>query len=437
MKILLINPPSPFLLDERVFPPLGLLYVAASLEKAGYKVHLFDLAGVGRWIDSVRDAVSREDFDAYGLTSTTPQFPRALSILQEIKSIRPDSHVIIGGPHSTVQPESCLMFDKVVIGDGETGILKAINGDDSRIIPTELVKNLDGIPFPARHLIDMKSYRYELAGLMATSVITQRGCPFGCAICCGRNLPVYRRPRYRSVENVTAELKHLMDTYSYQAFMFYDDEFNLNRSRTLKLCKALKALDIRFRCFLRADLFTDEIAEAMANAGCYEVCVGVESGSQRVLDIIHKGTKVEQNSQARWLAKKYGLRFKAFTIVGLPGEDYKSAMETKKWLLENRPDEFDVTVFQPYPGSAIYFHPNEYPIHFDVSSLDFAREKTFFKGVPGEYRSFVRTASLTAEEIVRLRDDIEKEVREALGLPQIQSKESKCGSVASRASQAC
>ena len=421
MQVTLINPPSPFLIDERMFPPLGLLYVASSLEKAKIDVDVLDLNGIAAYENEVTKTAEKSENNIFGISSTTPQFPVAIRILKAIKSVKPESMVIIGGPHPSVQPQSCDMFDKIVMGEGENAIFKALEKGGEKYIDSSkadsLISDLDTIAFPARHLIDMKSYHYEINNEPATSIITQRGCPFGCAFCCGRYIPYYRNVRYRSPENVRRELEELNNRYGFKAFMFYDDEFNLNKRRTIELCEHIKPLGIIFRCFVKAELFDEEIAKAMRNAGCFEILSGVESGSERLLKYrIKKHTTPEINSRTRKLAKQHGIRFKALMSIGHPGEDEESILATKQWLLDNAPDDFDITIIQPYPGSSLYDHPEDFP-DLIYSKPDFDSEVAFYKGKIGEYRSYVRTPKLTEKEISHWRDEIEIEVRKKLGIP--------------------
>jgi anaerobic magnesium-protoporphyrin IX monomethyl ester cyclase len=428
MRALLVIPPVPYLIDDRVFPHLGILYVAAVLEREGHTVKVLDMAGAtGKgWAPQLWSAI-KDGYDFLGVTCTTPDFPQALQIREAAGEEDPALPVVIGGPHATVATQMCSDFDYVCTGDGETSVLELVarlkspdckslssaeNPVERRVVSGDIVQDLDALPLPARHLIDMDSYHYTIDGRRATSVMTQRGCPYGCAFCCGRDLPHYRRVRTRSPTSVAMELDTLNARYGFSAFQFYDDELNLSKSRTLELMAALEG-DYIYRGFIRTNLFDEDVAKAMAEAGFVEVCAGVESGSDRILKIIGKGAKVEDATRARAMAKKYGMRFKAFTIVGLPGETLEDVMATKSWLLENKPDSFDVTLNTPFPGSPEYDHRERYDIEF---SVDYSKDVAFYKGVPGNYSSFVRTSALSFEDFRRLRDEIEADVRVELGM---------------------
>ena len=199
MRICLINPPSPFLLDQLVFPPLGVLQVAAALEKEQHEVSVLDLGGHENYKDVMRDT-ARLKWDVYGITTTTPQFPMAVDILYVIREEDPGKRVLIGGPHPTVMPESCSMFDSIIQGDGEDAVLTAIQPGSPKILDfaSNVVKGTMKYILPARHLIDLNSYKYTLYGAKGTSVLTESGCPYSCSFCCGRSNNFYRRVRVRN-----------------------------------------------------------------------------------------------------------------------------------------------------------------------------------------------------------------------------------------------
>lgn len=409
--IAIIIPPSLYLLNDKVFVPLGPLYVAAVLEQKGYNVRVLDLKGQNDWQEKVKE-IAKQENRLIGISVSTPDFPIALQILKIIKSINKDIPVAIGGAHATVAPTQCEMFDKVIVGDGATGIFLALESDQ-KIVHGKMIENLDELPLPARHLIDLKSYHYEIDGRSATNVMSQFGCPFSCAFCCGRNIKEYRTVRFKSPENFVRELDFLNQKYGHTAFMIHDDEFNLYNKRTLEMCDALSKRNYLFRGFVRAGMFTDEIAEAMAKAGFREIGIGVESGSPKILKVIGKQTTPEINSRARMIAKKHGIKFKAFITVGHPSETRDDIEMTKQWLLDNKPDFFEIYMVTPYPGSPLYDSKENYDIQF---SIDYAHDITSVTRRYGEQRCYVRNSHLTSEEIAQLREEVDKEVRQKLGL---------------------
>jgi len=406
LKIAILVPPSPFLYEPLMFVPLGPLYLSAYLKRQGHDVVVYDYndrkgRGGEKW-----NKVEKADF--VGITGTTPQFKGMVHFLNHIKrhDYGKNKWFIVGGPHASCDPKSCLDagFDTVIIGDGEFAFEDVLKNKIKFVFSHE-IENIDALPFPDWSAINIKNYHYKIDGLEAMSMITQRGCSYACAFCC--HWEGYRKVRFRNPENVVAEIELLRSLYGYEAFMFWDDEFNLNRKRTLELCSVLKPLEIEFRCFIRANLFDSELAYAMKEAGCVEVGCGVESGSQRILNIIEKGTTVEQNTTARQICRMLGIRFKAFTIIGLPSEDEESIEETRAWLRKNEPDDFDVAINTPYPGSPQWEQSERYDLIFDKEAM----RKSLYDGsyYKGPSRSFVSTSHLRAERIVQLRDEIEDE----------------------------
>jgi len=410
VKIALLITPSPFLLEPLTFPPLGPLYLSAYLKKCGHNVVVHDYMDSAVRRGETWDEVERSQ--VIGITGTTPQFKEMVHILNWIKKHEygTNKRFIAGGPHASCDPQSCLEagFDAVIVGDGEFAVAHYLESPTLRAMGGIMdyhVKNLDILPFPDRDAIDIRRYHYKIDGSDATSLITTRGCPFQCAFCC--HWLGYRQVRFRSPKNVVEEIKLLQEKYGYNAFMVWDDEFNLSRERTLQLCEELSPLNIKFRCFIRSDLLDLKLGVRMKEAGCVEVGCGVESGSQRILNKIGKKTTVEQNTEARNICRRLGIRFKAFTIIGLPGEDEISVYETKQWLRKNEPDDFDVTINTPYPGSLQWDHPKNYDIVFDKEAMRKSLyDGSYYKGPP---KSLVATSNLSAERIVQLRDEIEDE----------------------------
>ena len=362
-------------------------------------------------------------------------------MLQVIREQDPGKRVIIGGPHPTVQPESCHMFDCVVRGDGEEAILQAIEPNAPSLFDAASLTEKGELRWrwPARHLIDMESYRYSLNGRPGTSAMWSQGCPYGCNFCCGRLIPYYRRVRTRNSDDVVREMEHLQAEYGVAAITAFDDEVNLLNEPLLEVCRKLEPVGLQYRAFIKANLFTDVQAEAMARAGFVEVCTGVESGSDRILGVMQKQTSYAINLRARLIARRHGLRFKAFCSIGHVGETHVDAMRTRDWLLEARPDDFDVTVITVYPGTPIYANresvsessnghricryvhrsqrPEEDGATLFFEEVDYAKEFCWYKGKPNEYVSHVWTPDLSREDLVRLRDAIEDEVRTTLGIP--------------------
>lgn len=461
--ISLIIPPSPFLLDERVFMSLGILRVASVLEKANYRVEMVDLSGIENFIEALRFHAERTTSTVFGLTATTPQMPSAFRIAKMIRQVRPDAKIIFGGPHPTlvwaaykkeqargIQGRATravmdldALFDVIVAGDGEKAIFKAIedapvskwiDADDPKTPLFLTNSTLNELPFPARHLIDVPSYKYSIEGVPALSLIAQLGCPFACGFCGGRNSPMLRRIRTRTTQNVVDEIVHMHKAYNVRGFMLYDDELNVN-PQMVQLMNAIsdaqEALGVSFklRGFIKSQLFTDEQAKAMYRAGFRWILTGFESGSPRILQNINKKATREENTRCVQIAKNNGLKVKALMSMGHPGESRETLSDTKDWLLENKPDDFDVTIITPYPGSPYYDEAilengawtYTYPATGDklyAKEVNYLETADYYKGDPnGGYQSYVWTETLSATDLVAERDQLERNVRSELNIP--------------------
>lgn len=199
----------------------------------------------------------------------------------------------------------------------------------------------------------------------------------------------------RSAENVLAEIDEIK-RLGYGAVMFYDDTIAINRKRLVSICSGMEKMDMQFRCFVRSDQVDQELFARMAQAGCHEVLIGVESGSQQLLNIINKQETVEQNRNAILWAKQQGIRVKALMMVGLPGETWETVEESRRFILETAPDVLDVTILTVYRGTDIHQHPERYDIAFGDAS--------WYKGRAGEYRSTVSTSALSEQDVVSARE---------------------------------
>lgn len=389
MRIDLLRCPSPFLINEKVFPPLGLLAVATALDEQGCRVMVRDdLVPGAQW---------------YGVGPTTPEYPHAKKLLQEIKAEQPMAKVMIGGPHAAFRAEACLKdgFDLAVLGDGEGLKLEHLRKGIVRL--PELP--LDSYPLINRRLLchGVGEYQYLLHGIEATTMVTARGCPYRCAFCAKTSPNV----RFRSAEHVNYEIEMLHSEFGYRALMFFDDIFILWKDRARSICDCLERLGMKWRCFVRADLVLKrgkDFLKRMVDAGCVEVGMGVESGSDQILANIQKGETVAEITKAMWWLNECGIAVKAFFIIGLPGETEETVEETRR-LANGLPFvDADFTLFQPYAGSPVCANRHRY----DVDWGTLWDEESHYKGRLGRYKSNVWTSSLTARQLEAARDDLER-----------------------------
>lgn len=466
-KVALVIPPSPFLLDERVFVSLGILRVASSLESAGVLVSVLDLSGVSNYEDAVKDyLLQNPSLEWIGLTSTTPQLPSSVNIAKLIRKCAPNLRLVLGGPHVTltysavkVEEKNRILngralkaskvlesyFDVLVSGDGEFAVFelfnphcsKVIDGDDNKGSFFMSNSDYESTPGPARHLVDMQSYKYSIDGFNATSLIAQLGCPFHCGFCGGRNSKSLRLIRTRTTASIISELRWLHENHGYTGFMFYDDELNVNKSfvdllnEIYKLQKELKT-EFRLRGFIKAELFNEEQAIAMVRAGFKWVLCGFEAADPKILLNIDKMATIEDNTNVVKISHKHGLKVKALMSVGHPGETKASILSIRDWLIDSKIDDFDCTVITTYPGTPYYDLAVPNPAlgnnvwtythkksgdKLHAIDLDYTVTPDYYKGDPnGGYSAYVFTDHVTSTEIVRLRDIVEMETRKALNI---------------------
>jgi radical SAM superfamily enzyme YgiQ (UPF0313 family) len=327
------------------------------------------------------------------------------------KKNNPKVLVVAGGPHPTALPEQTLShpeFDAVIVGEGEDEMMNVSEAyrfgiKIPKLIKATRIKNLDDLPMPARHLVNLKGYNRSVEGRSATSMVTSRGCYYNCNFCCrdvhGNNV------RFHSVDRVIDEVKEIKETHGISSVLFYDDVFTLNtKGRLDEICERLKPLDITFRCNGRVGVNKPEDYRTLKEAGCEEIALGIESGSQKILDALGKRVTVVQNEETIKQAKEAGLRVKAYLMVGFPGETQATVDETKRFIERADPDKFTLFSFVPLPGCAVWKDPAKY----GVTHLSQDWDQYF--NIAGQYEGGVtfESAGLPKKEFLRLHDDLVK-----------------------------
>lgn len=385
-EITLIFPRSPFLINQIMFPPLGIMYLSAYLKQHFVGVQLLDMALPGT---KVEDAIG----DSVGISITTPQRDEAFRLAKHYRAAG-KKMVIAGGPHATHMPQDCLNngFTHVIPGYGESALLTLM-----RPFLAEIDIPVDELPFPDRDGLPIKDYYQEIQGRPATVIMSSRGCPYHCSFCS----KIDDRAQYQNAKRTLDEIFFVNARYGFDAFTMYDDTFAADRKRLEIMSEELSKENFVFRCFCRANLITPVVARMFALMGVETVGIGIESGSDDILRRNLKRSTRDLNTRAIRLLREVGIKSKAFLIVGLPGETETTVNQTIKWIEEAQPDDISVSIFQPLPGSDIYKNPEKWGIHMN------GRMPLWYRGRPGEYDSVSYTNGLSAEQIVRYRDTIE------------------------------
>lgn len=378
MKITFIIPPLLFLGDAMRNAPLGVMYLAAVVQKAGHEVTVTDLRS--KTIDESLRLIP--DADIYGFTCVTPDYHYCKKIAIRLRKRNPKSLLVIGGVHPTACPEKIdSVFDVIVSGEGERSIIKLIadfkKGKYKRFYREDVAVDPATLPLPARHLLPRKSlvsYSLIQKGNAATTITATRGCPFDCAFC-GSKVIWGRKLRYRPVDSVIEEIKEIQKKYDIHQLKFQDDGITYNREWLVEFCGKAKPLNIVWRANARVDVSDRNILFLMRDAGCYELGYGIESPEQRVLNRINKGFNIEQAHIAFKNATDAGIKTRIFLIIGLPGQDKDVVENMIAFIKRVKPTAVDLSTFVPYPGSDIFKDPQKYGIKLKSGS-DFSEHIT-------------------------------------------------------------
>jgi anaerobic magnesium-protoporphyrin IX monomethyl ester cyclase len=360
-------------------PPLNLMYLAAALEKASIPVKIIDDDLYQAGFDKLANLALKIDPVVVGVTATTATIKNALKYVKTIKKALPDALTVIGGPHSTFMPVKTLKsedsLDVVVMGEGEEtivevaekyqreglknfseikGIVYRNNGKISTTSPRPLIKNLDDLPFPARHLVPFQIYKTSKN--QGGGMITSRGCVFSCNYC-SSSLIMGKKFRTRSPENVVDEIEELVFKYGIRDIAFLDDIFMLNKARAIAISNEIKnrGLDINFVASSRVNTVDRQLLESLKNSGMSTLYCGVESGSQRVLDLMGKGITLKQAEDAIKAAKDSNIDVLGSFIVGYPGETSEEIDQTIDFSIKLDPDYSQFSILTPFPGTPIYY----------------------------------------------------------------------------------
>lgn len=355
MKIVLIHPPHLNSTDDRLDPPLGLLYIATHLKKHNFDVEIADLSGKEIW--NIPYA------DYYGITVYISSVQTTKQIIKKCKKINPKCKTIVGGAYPTACPLNFPYVDHVVIGYGEISLIDIITGKENEHIVFGKEPD-DQFVFPAYDLIEPKSYHRKIGGETSLPYLTSRGCSYHCSFC---GLEQIHKMLGYSVKMsnsgiVASQLKKIKDEFGINSINFQDDIFTLNSKRLFKILDAIKLLNIKFRCMGRAGYDTEETYKKLADAGCTQISWGIESGSQYILDRMKKNVKVQDNYNViRW-AKKNKINCRAFFVIGFPGETKETLEETKQFIIDANPDQIFVSNLIPYPGTEVRNNLKKYGI---------------------------------------------------------------------------
>ena len=429
MKVLLVNPPQNFYPGSDLPAgnlPLGLMYIAAVLEKEGHKVEILDAfmtdssfwktgdtLYIGTTYKRIKEEIQSRKPDIVGVANPfTSQVENAIKVCNIAKQVDPNILTVVGGPHVSAVPEEFLQeapnVDVVVIGEGEYAMLEIANCFQKhmpfskirgiayregktivRTPPRPLICDLDELPYPAYHLVDMEKYlnpsriEYRSFKDRSISMITSRGCPFNCCFC-SVHLHMGKKFRAHSVDYVVNHIAYVVNKFHVKTIFFEDDNLTLDTKRIKAICDKIIERGIKVKWEtpngVRVDCLTPELLKKMQQSGCQSVFFGVESGDQNILDnVIGKRLKLRDVITAAETCKEIGLKTGAFYIIGFPGEKKENMSQTVNfalWLEKKYGVGIHFFVATPSIGTRLYEEcKRKGYIKEDLSSRDFAEAR--------------------------------------------------------------
>ncbi len=357
-----------------IYPPLSLAYVAAVIEKAAHKVIIIDANALNLTLYDIIDRLKSFSPDILGFTATTITFYHLLFYIRQIKR-KLNLPVLLGGALIGLYPEEIMRHEEIdyaLIGEAESnleiflsifergGDLRQVSGlcmrREGEIVinrTTNVIRDIDSVPFPARHLLPNRKYYSFLSDRKNfTAMITSRGCLFKCIYC-----SLLRRLQLRSVKNVVDEIEECYRYYNVRDIDFYDSTFTIDRDRTVMICQEIirRGLSINWTVRTRIELVNRELLREMAKAGCSAVMYGIESSNEEILRKLGRPIidKIQIRNVIRW-TNEAGMSALGFFMLGAPGETEKTMNNTIQFSKRLHLDYAQFTRITPFPGTELY-----------------------------------------------------------------------------------
>lgn len=356
-------------------PPMGIAYISSYLKKNNHSVKVIDLNLFKYPFEEVRKIIKKEKPKFAGISYMTPSLEQVKKIAQVVKDVDKNIQVVVGGPHPSAllkQATAINEIDIAVYGEGEETMLDLLEKRDINKIkglvykkgkkimihpPRQPITNLDILPFPDYEGLNINKTCLNYGSAFfphRVGIITSRGCPYKCTFCAERI--VHSKVRIRSVKNIVDEINYLYTKYKIKRFEFYDELFTLYRDRAIKICKEIikRKLHIKWIINSRVDNVDEDLLKIMKSAGCYYIIYGIESGNQKILDMIKKEISISQIKNAIKITKKAGLKSYGLFLIGLPYENDATIRETINFAKELPLDYATFNLLIPLPGTKIF-----------------------------------------------------------------------------------
>ncbi len=344
----------------------GLCSISAYAKQAGHSISLIDLRLLSGY-EEFKALIEKSRPGVVGLSMMSVDFDAVTKCAALVKEVDSSIVVIVGGPHPSIMPEEVSanpQFDYVVLGEGEITFTDLLNSLAAGKKVERVIKgtpaDLDKLPFADREL-----YSGHEAPILSElpvpfmTVIAARGCIYNCSFCQPAEKIIFGKGlRRRSVSSLLAELETLRDKYGLKSLMIHDDCFTEDVEYVEEFCRGYveRGFKLPFVCQSRADIIcrNEETIKKMREAGLFMFIIGFESGNQRILNFLRKGTKVEHNIRAAEICRKYGIKVWANYMLGIPGEKKRETMDTVRMIKKIKPDHYSPAFFTPHPGSDLF-----------------------------------------------------------------------------------
>ncbi len=388
----------------------GLAMLAACAKAEGFALDLLDLRALRGW-DHYREELVARQPDIIGVSMMSVDYDPAVECLRIARQVLPSALTVVGGPHPTLmldELKDAPYIDHIFLGEAERTFPEFLarhqRGEESERVIPPVRPDLDALPFADRgfFLEEWRKWGYALDSPEApfvaelpppfVTIITARGCLYNCSYCQPAERVIFgRKVRQRSVPNVIAELQELQEKYHFNSFLFHDDCLTEDREWVIEFCQSYRATGFTqpFFCQSRADIIVknEDMVKMMVQAGLRGYLIGFESGSDRVLRFIRKGTKRWQNLEAARICKKYGIAIWANYMLGLPTETKEEIMDTIHMLKQIDPDYYSPAFYTPHPGSNLYDYVMEHDLSLIKSHDSYRRnpDEPKIKGVDYEW----------------------------------------------------
>lgn len=375
-QVVFVKSPIPKLQDDKLEPDMGLLYVASFLKR---NIPSVETIYVDLSVDDFPVLYSyAKTCRVFCFSTFTANYYITKKIANKLRGVTAEGSLFIAGGHhaSALPTEVSKDFDYVIVGEGEIAMTKLYRDlllkklPSSKIIIGECIKNLDDAGWLDYSMVKMNRYTRTVNGEKSISILTSRGCPYQCNFCNSYLMKTYKTIRFRSAKDVANEVVFLNKQFGVNSFRIQDDIFSINKIRLKEIADLLTPFDFNFRCFARIDNIDEEIISCFKRIGVFHLSFGIESGSQKILDLMNKGITVSQIKNGFKLVKKHGFKCRVYLIVGYPGETEETIDETIRLIRDIRPDDISVYPLIPYPGTPLFHHPERF--HITYINKDFS-----------------------------------------------------------------